>query len=567
MPLPLLGLATGIGKKLLGGAKKTGTAVKSGAKKTISGGKFLAKKSVDKGADLAQSGVEVAKKGTTNVIKGAKFFKKKVGSVGGSISKRLKENATSIKNLLNKENKKQDKLRAKGTERKKKKESIEKKREKEKEVESKKSTSGPKRNILSGLAKSPLSILDKLFGFGGILLGGILVNSAKGLIDKAKQFVADNKELFDTIGNFLSGVKDAVVGLLDSFTGPESKEGAYDYLAKFDDSGKVTGGILFEVEKAFDNVANVINAVNKLTGGKGDIANFLYSDQGQVLAERGGKEGILDKNTDKFYEKPFTKQERQRYDRGDTQLGGTPTPSVSSSQQPSTSHSGQYGPLFEVISRGEGGVNSVNKGNAGDTPGGAKSIFGKNLTDMTVDEIYAAQRSGRVFAVGKFQIIDITMPGFIKYLKSRGIDTSTAKFTEKIQDYFKPYVVNYKRPIVGKYLRGESNNRAEAAQALAREFASIGASYPETIQGFQPADRGDTLYGGRGNNRASISPAKIEAALDTAKIKPKPKIKPVPDKKDQARAINQPDPADEEVATIFIQRVNTIQYVPFPVTA
>ena len=97
MPLPLLGLATGIGKKLLGGAKKTGTAVKSGAKKTISSGKFLAKKSVDKGADLAQSGVEVAKKGTTNVIKGAKFFKKKVGSVGGSISKRLKENATNLR--------------------------------------------------------------------------------------------------------------------------------------------------------------------------------------------------------------------------------------------------------------------------------------------------------------------------------------------------------------------------------------------------------------------------------------------------------------------------------------
>ena len=35
MPLPLLGLATGIGKTLLGGAKKTGTVVKSGAKKTF----------------------------------------------------------------------------------------------------------------------------------------------------------------------------------------------------------------------------------------------------------------------------------------------------------------------------------------------------------------------------------------------------------------------------------------------------------------------------------------------------------------------------------------------------
>ena len=535
MPLPLLGLATGIGKKLLGGAKKTGTAVKSGAKKTISGGKFLAKKSVNKGADLAQSGVEVAKKGTTNVIKGAKFFKKKVGSVGGSISKRLKENATSIKNLLNKGNKKQDKLRAKGTERKKKKESIEKKREKEKEVESKKSTSGPKRNILSSLAKSPLSILDKLFGFGGILLGGILVNAAQGLIDKGKKFMEDNKELFDTIGNFLSGVKDSVVGFFDSITGPESEKGAYDDFAKFGDDGKLKSGALRNVVDALKPVGKVVSALKRaLTyDAVADVAT-----SGKTLAVDQGREGYYDQSTGTFTEKPFTEEERQRYDRGDTQLGGTPTPSVSSSQQPSTAHSGQYGPLFEVISRGEGGVNSVNKGNAGDTPGGAKSIFGKNLTDMTVDEIYAAQRSGRVFAVGKFQIIDITMPGFIKYLKSRGIDTSTAKFTEKIQDYFKPYVVNYKRPIVGKYLRGESNNRAEAAQALAREFASIGASYPETIRGFQSADRGDTLYGGRGNNRASISPAKIEAALDAAKIKPKPKIKPVPDKGDKARAIN-----------------------------
>ena len=41
----------------------------------------------------------------------------------------------------------------------------------------------------------------------------------------------------------------------------------------------------------------------------------------------------------------------------------------------------------------------------------------------------------------------------------------------------------------------------------------------------------------------------------------------MPDKGDQARAINQPDPTDEEVATLFIQRVNTIQYVPVPVTA
>ena len=175
--------------------------------------------------------------------------------------------------------------------------------------------------------------------------------------------------------------------------------------------------------------------------------------------------------------------------------------------------------LREIISSGEGGLNSVNRGNAGDTPGGAKSILGKNLTDMTVDNIFAAQRAGKVFAVGKYQIIPDTMAGFVRYLESKDIDTSVAKFEERIQDMFFQYVIDIKRPSIGRYIRGESDNRAAAAQAFAREFASVGAAFPETIKGFEPAQRGDTLYGGKGNNKASISPATIEAALDRARDK------------------------------------------------
>ena len=62
-----------------------------------------------------------------------------------------------------------------------------------------------------------------------------------------------------------------------------------------------------------------------------------------------------------------------------------------------------FGSLLDLVTSGEGGLNSVNRGNAGDTPGGAKSILGKNLTDMT-DEIFAAQNTGKVFAVGKYQL-------------------------------------------------------------------------------------------------------------------------------------------------------------------
>jgi hypothetical protein len=168
---------------------------------------------------------------------------------------------------------------------------------------------------------------------------------------------------------------------------------------------------------------------------------------------------------------------------------------------------------FDVIGSGEGDYNSVNRGNAGDTPGGAKSIFGKNITDMTVDEVYAAQRAGKVFAVGKYQIVDITMPGFIEYLKRQNVDTSTTKFNPATQEKFKLYVINEKRPEIGRYLRGESDDLIGAAQGAAREFASVGVSRPEHVPGFAPADVGDTLYGGRGNNAASISPQKIQDAL------------------------------------------------------
>lgn len=274
--------------------------------------------------------------------------------------KQLKLNVINIRSILIGSNKKKEKMNVDKKNREKRKLSFAKKQKKEKELETKKATNEKK---VGGevLATPSMGILDKLFNFGGLLLGGILVNAADAIVEKGKEFYENNKELFDTIGNFLTGVKDAVVGLLNSFTGPESEEGAYDYLAKFNDAGKVTGGILFEVEKAFDNVANVINAVNKLTGGKGDVANFMYSDQGQILAKRGGKEGILDKNTDKFYEKPFTKQERQRFDTGDTSIRSAQPAEegIESTNQPST------GPIDPAHGAGTGSSLSKTKFVAG----------------------------------------------------------------------------------------------------------------------------------------------------------------------------------------------------------
>jgi hypothetical protein len=161
--------------------------------------------------------------------------------------------------------------------------------------------------------------------------------------------------------------------------------------------------------------------------------------------------------------------------------------------------------VFDTIVSGEGDVNSVNRGVAGDTPGGAQSIFGKDLTEMTIGEIMDAQDRGDVFAVGKYQIIPSTMKEFVS-----GSDVKRSdKFTEETQDEFREYVINVKRPEVGRYIRGETDDPTEAGQALSREFASVGLQYDENNR-----QRGQGRYDGdSGGNKASISPESITSAL------------------------------------------------------
>ena len=103
------------------------------------------------------------------------------------------------------------------------------------------------------------------------------------------------------------------------------------------------------------------------------------------------------------------------------------------------------GDLFDVIASGEGGYESVNRGVAGDTPGGAESVTGKKLADMTVGEVMQMQAEEKLFAVGKYQIIPDTMKGFVRTMNISMDD----KFDAATQEKFKKYVIDFKRPIVG----------------------------------------------------------------------------------------------------------------------
>lgn len=182
--------------------------------------------------------------------------------------------------------------------------------------------------------------------------------------------------------------------------------------------------------------------------------------------------------------------------------------------------------LFTAISGGEGGVDSYNTGTAGSQSGYTPP---KAISKMTVGEIMSAQANSKLFAVGKYQITPDTMKGFVNAMGISGEEI----FNEETQEKFKQYVVDHKRPEVGRYLRGEEGSSLEKAQlALAAEFASIGVprdmkrgEYASTSSigpiPRQDIKRGQSLYLGIGGNRASqhLGPDVIAAGLEKEKSK------------------------------------------------
>ena len=495
MPLPILGAVAAVGKVAVVGTAKAATL----------GTKLVA------GA---------AKVGTKATVSTGKFFGKTTLNIANSLS----NNAKNLNKFLEKQNKNQDKLRSKKKEEKQKSQSIEKKREKEKQLESKRDSSNQKKTE-QNLVKSPLNILNKLFAFGGLLLGGILVNAVKGLIDKAKQFVKDNQEIFDTIGNFLSGVKDAAVGLFNAFTGPESEQSWFDNIAKFGDDGKIIGGALLEVDKAYDKLEEMLKSVIPALKGAESSSTPTPSREELVRqTERGS--GMAS-----FREDAAENAALQESVRGRSTSPASSAPDLKTAIRRAESGN-DYGATFRAYLDGFSRRN-------------------EDITNMSINQVVQYQKdyiahqrklgipeTKRSAAVGAYQML------YPEVAASKTGVSLTAKFNKENQDRMADYYLNmagYQQFINGRITAEQFNNR------LAGQFASL-----KTTSG-----RG--VYDSDGINRA------YEDLLDLIKkSKPQPKITPVPDKGDQARIINQPDPTDEEVATLFIQRVNTIQYIPVP---
>lgn len=400
--------------------------------------------------------------GSKLIMKSREFQKgvsRSMSSSGDRIS-RTGNKISAFQKGINTENKKQKRMEVK--------EQKDRQRSGNEALIEAKKAAGPIGSLINNVVKKPIQGLMQLVLGWAVMNLPKIIKAVEIFIKKIRVFVGSVNAAIRATGGVFQG--------LIKITGAFFQNIAeFDFEDKSGRIAKANEEMLLEVDKIGDSFDTMKSVWNK---SEEELDRMIEQLDAEKLARDTVNNNLVD-------------------------------PQDTASGRPRTS-STTGGDLFDIIASGEGGYNSINRGDAGDTPGGAKSVFGKDLTDMTVGEVMSLQQQGKVFAVGKYQIIPSTMKEFVANSDVKSSD----KFDSRTQEKFKDYVINVKRPAVGRYIRGESDDRTAAAQGLAREFASVGAAESETISGFAPASRGDTLYGGQGNNKASIDPSEIESALD-----------------------------------------------------
>lgn len=170
-----------------------------------------------------------------------------------------------------------------------------------------------------------------------------------------------------------------------------------------------------------------------------------------------------------------------------------------------------YDSLLDFISSGEGGYNAMNQGTVGNRIVGstqdASIYLGKNLTEMTIEEVIEAQSSTprRLFAAGRYQIIPKTM---IQVVAMSGLSKGEL-FSKQNQDLLGKTLI-YGRPKLAAYLGGSSNDIVAAQLDFAKEWASIPS--PGPCENGTNRCRGTSFYGS--GNKALHSEAEVRQALE-----------------------------------------------------
>ena len=160
----------------------------------------------------------------------------------------------------------------------------------------------------------------------------------------------------------------------------------------------------------------------------------------------------------------------------------------------------QLKPLADLLARGEGDYDSVNRGRAGDTPQGLSGLTGKGYNRTTIREIMSMQR-GWIYAVGRYQFV----PSTLRFAVATSTVSEDDYFTPEVQDRLMAALVMYKRPAIAAYLRNDHDYIGWALDELAKEWASV--EYRS----------GRGYYDHIGGNRAHISRTEAWEVLQSIK--------------------------------------------------
>ena len=186
---------------------------------------------------------------------------------------------------------------------------------KEKKLESRKD---PQQNFGLGsvgnkVASTGASIFDKIMGFGSFLLAGVFVNSipqilrtVTGVINTIVDFVTPIQSAFSLIVGFIQGDFDKKKYDVD-------KKRVDDSLSQL--SGD--GGLVDQLAEKTGSLEPIIKALKPAI----DLIRGAVGGKKKVLAKQGGKEGVLDTETQEFTERQFTSAERKKYEGGSTAAG------------------------------------------------------------------------------------------------------------------------------------------------------------------------------------------------------------------------------------------------------
>lgn len=205
-----------------------------------------------------------------------------------------------------------------------------------------------------------------------------------------------------------------------------------------------------------------------------------------------------------------------------------------------------------IYESGKAGYNAWNY-DGGNKMGNSQlmiSVFGKDLSELTIKQVATETQvnnsfgGASAFAVGKYQMIPRTLKSAIETIAGCNLSET---FGPIQQEAFGIYLLTMKRPILGKYLTGDTSITVESAQlAMAKEWAGvrlIAPTYRNTYKPYMQLSAGNSYYAGVGAN-PGVTDINLSRAQSTyqvllqaqSSIRGNPKLKEILETNEAMRA-------------------------------